>query len=233
MLTAWLKGPTEINLWHGVADRARERDVNLICFSGGIPHWHQQFEAQKNILFDIAGQPNLNGLLVWANILSHTLDRSSMEAFCQRYAPLPVISMGMVLPSIPSIRIDMQEGMGKLLSHLIEVHGRRRIAFIRGPEVSQDAEERYQAYCHVLAQYGLPIEAGLVVPGDFRRSSGVSAVEQLSPLAAQILTRWFPRTITWRLEPCARCETAGSGSRRMSSWRALMTSKKPGRLSLR
>ncbi|HEY3432088.1 MAG TPA: substrate-binding domain-containing protein, partial [Rhodocyclaceae bacterium] len=179
MLTAWLKGPTEIHLWHGVADRAQERDVNLICFSGGIPHWHQQFEAQKNILFDLAGEYNVNGLLVWANILSHTLDRDNFKVFCQHYAPLPMISMGMLLPSLPSIRIDMLGGMRKLLSHLIEVHGRRRIAFLRGLEISQDAEDRYQAYCETLAEYGLPLDPALVQPGDFRRSSGTAAIEQL------------------------------------------------------
>ncbi len=179
MLTAWLKGPTEINLWHGVADRAQEQQVNLICFSGGIPNWHQQYESQKNILFNIAGKQNVNGLLIWANILSHTLDPNSLEAFCMRYAPLPMISMGMVLRSIPSIRIDMREGMHKLLSHLIEEHGRRRIAFIRGLEVSQDAEERYQAYRETLVQFGIPLDPNLIVLGDFRRSSGQSAVQML------------------------------------------------------
>jgi len=179
MLTARLNGPTEINLWHGVADRAQEKNINLICFSGGIPHSQQQFEAQKNVLYNIAGQPNVNGLLIWANILSHTLDRSGLESFCQRYAPLPIISMGVVLPSISSIRIDMREGMRKLLSHLIEDHGRRKIAFIRGLEVSQDAEERYQAYLETLKQYGLPFDPGLVLSGDFRRYSGVAAIKQL------------------------------------------------------
>ncbi len=179
MLTAWLKGPTEINLWHGVADRAQERDVNLICYSGGIPHWYQEFESQKNILFRIAGEQNVDGLLIWANILSHTLDPSNLKEFCRRYAPLPVISMGMVLPSIPSIRIDMRDGMHKLLSHLIEVHGRKKIAFIRGLEVSQDAEDRYQAYVDTLVQYGLPIDPGLVMLGDFRRESGKTAIHQL------------------------------------------------------
>jgi len=179
MLTAWLKGPTEIDLWHGVADRAQERDVNLICFSGGIPRWHQQFDAQNNILFNIAGQPNVNGLLVWANILSHSLDPGSLEALCLRYAPLPVISMGMFFSSIPSIRIDMREGMHELLSHLIEKHGRRRIAFICGLEISQDAEDRYQAYCETLLQYGIPLDPDLVIPGDFRRSSGQAAVQML------------------------------------------------------
>ncbi|HLO28052.1 MAG TPA: substrate-binding domain-containing protein [Anaerolineales bacterium] len=179
VLTAWLNGPTEINLWHGVADQALERNVNLIFFSGGIPHWHEHYEAQKNVLFNIPNTKNVDGLLIWANIFSHTLDRSSLEAFCSRYAPLPVISMGMILPSMPSIQIDMRAGMRKLLSHLIEVHGKRKIAFIRGLEVSQDAEERYQAYLETLKQYHIPIDPDLIISGDFRRSSGTAAIRQL------------------------------------------------------
>jgi len=179
MLTASLSGPTEINLWHGVADRAREQNINLICFSGGIPHWMQQYEHQKNILFNIAGGENVNGLLIWANILSHTLDPDSLESFCLQYAPLPIISMGMVLHAIPSIRIDMHEGMKQLLIHLIQVHGKRRIAFIRGLQVSQDAEDRYQAYCETLNHFGLPVDPDLVVLGDFRRHSGIEAIQQL------------------------------------------------------
>ncbi len=179
MLTAALNGATEINLWHGVADRALERNVNLICFSGGIPHWEQQYEAQKNILFNFPDQENVDGLLIWANILSHTLDRQSLEAFCERYAPLPIVSMGVVLSSIPSIQIDMRAGMRKLLSHLIEVHGRRKIAFIRGLEVSPDAEERYQAYLETLEHYDIRYDPSLVIPGDFRRYSGTAATLQL------------------------------------------------------
>ena len=34
--------------------------------------------------------------------------------------------------------------MSEAISHLIEEHGRRRIAFIRGPEANQEAEERYE-----------------------------------------------------------------------------------------
>ena len=157
MLTASLSGPNEINLWHGVADQALERNVNLVCFSGGIPYWQEQYEAQRNIVFNLPNAENVDGLLIWANILSHTLDRNSLKAFCMRYAPLPAISMGMILPPIPSIQIDMREGMRKLLSHLIEDHKRKKIAFIRGLEVSQDAEERYQAYLDTLKQYGLPL----------------------------------------------------------------------------
>jgi signal transduction histidine kinase/DNA-binding LacI/PurR family transcriptional regulator/AraC-like DNA-binding protein len=179
ILTARLNGPNEINLWHGVAERAKERNINLIFFSGGIPHWSQLYEAQRNILFNFAGQPNVDGLMVWANILNHTLDPTGLKNFCQRYSPLPVVSMGVVIPSIQSIRIDMQEGMRKLIAHLIEAHGRKKIAFIRGPEVSQDAEDRYSAYVGTLNHYGLSIDPRLIASGDFRRYAGTAAIQQL------------------------------------------------------
>ncbi len=180
VLTARLSGPTEINLWHGAANMALQRQINLVFFSGGIPHGAQPYETQKNILFNIAGQRNVDGLLLWTNILSHSPDRARLENFYQQYAPLPLISMGMVLPSIPSICIDMFEGARKLLGHLIEQHGRRRIAFIRGPEVSPDAQDRYRAYLETLVHYQRPIDLRLIVSGDFGRDSGTAAVQQLA-----------------------------------------------------
>jgi signal transduction histidine kinase/DNA-binding LacI/PurR family transcriptional regulator/AraC-like DNA-binding protein len=185
ILTARLNGPNEISLWHGVAERAQERNVNLIFFSGGIPHWKQLYEAQRNILFDIAGRPNVDGLLIWANILSLTLDKDALRGFCRRYAPLPVVSMGMPIPGIQSIRFDMKEGMRQIITHLIEVHGRRKIAFIRGPEVSQDAEDKYSAYLETLNRFHLPANPHLVAAGDFRRLSGTAAVQQFMDTTKQ------------------------------------------------
>ena len=179
ILTARLNGPTEINLWHGVADRALERHINLIFFSGGIPHSPLPYESQKNILFNFAGQPNVDGLLIWANILSHNLDRKGLEDFFQQFSPLTIVSMGMISPSYPSISIDMHKGMQELVNHLIEVHGRRRIAFIRGLETSQDAEDRYLAYMETLKKYRIPVDQNLIVSGDFRRNSGAAAIKEL------------------------------------------------------
>ena len=69
--------------------------------------------------------------------------------------------------------------MRAVVSHLVEVHGRARIAFIRGPEYHQEAEERYRAYLDVLADYGIPFDPGLVAHGNFKESGGAAAAEQL------------------------------------------------------
>ncbi len=54
--------------------------------------------------------------------------------------------------------------MRAAIAHLIEVHGRRRLAFIRGPLTHREAGERYRSYCDALAAYGIPFDPDLVSP---------------------------------------------------------------------
>src|SRR5262249_45383989 len=49
-----------------------------------------------------------------------------------------------------------------VVSHLIEVHGHRRIGFIRGPVNHDGAEERYRGYLEALAHHGLDATAELM-----------------------------------------------------------------------
>src|SRR5205809_8119655 len=51
--------------------------------------------------------------------------------------------------------MENRRGMCAAVSHLIEVRGRRRIAFIRGPANHDGAEERYRGYLDALAHHGL------------------------------------------------------------------------------
>jgi hypothetical protein len=89
VLTAGFNVTKEISLWHGTAERARERRTHLIVFSGGIPHSSQLYEDKRNILFNFAGLPNLDGLLVWANILSLPAEAMSVVDEARRSRPTP------------------------------------------------------------------------------------------------------------------------------------------------
>jgi len=75
--------------------------------------------------------------------------------------------------------VDNYLGMHAAMVHLTEVHGYRRIAFIRGPEGHPESEDRYRAYTDVLAEYALPLNADLIAPGEFSKSSGIEAVALL------------------------------------------------------
>ncbi|HLF26006.1 MAG TPA: substrate-binding domain-containing protein [Anaerolineae bacterium] len=175
-------------VWSGVADAARQRDVNLVCFSGGTPHRTQEqvniprgaeYEHERNAIHALISPDNIDGLVILTGSLSSFVSFDEIEAFCQRFHPLPVVSIALPLPNIPSVLVDNYRGMYDAVAHLIEVHGHRRIAFIRGPEVNLEAEERYRAYREALTHYGLPLDPDLVAPGNFNLDSGIAAARLL------------------------------------------------------
>jgi signal transduction histidine kinase/DNA-binding LacI/PurR family transcriptional regulator len=160
-------------IWTGVADAARRRDVNLICFVGEKLRDPNGFLAQANVLYDLVDPSLIDGLLIWASALSSFVERQECMAFVEGYHPLPTISLGTALPGIPSVQIESYRGVRETMSHLIQAHGYRRLAFIRGPEYHPYAQERYRAYNDALAEHGLPVDPALITPpGDWSQAVG-------------------------------------------------------------
>jgi PAS domain S-box-containing protein len=167
--------------WLGVIDAAQERDVNVICFLGenlqAPKGFHPNvnavsdvsktldsprgFHSQATSIFELASSGTLDGLIVWASVLNWFVDIDTMVDFCKRYQ-LPVVSAEVPLTGIPSVLIGDYPGMYSVVSHLIEAHGHRRIAFLRGPENHVGARERYRGYMTALADHGLALDPGLV-----------------------------------------------------------------------
>ncbi|GAK50069.1 PAS modulated sigma54 specific transcriptional regulator, Fis family [Candidatus Moduliflexus flocculans] len=166
-------------LWAGATAAARQHDVNLIGFAGGSLHSPRGFEAQANVLFDLIDPQQIDGLLLDSGILSHYVGTNTLHEFCGRYAGMPIVSSEVALKGIPSVLLDFYQGIRDLIGHLITAHGCRRVAFIRGPQESQTAEERYHAYRKALAEYDIPFDPDLVAPGTFFAPSGAEAIRLL------------------------------------------------------
>jgi PAS domain S-box-containing protein len=166
--------------WSGIADATLEQGVNLICFDGGILRTPEGFDAQGNVLYDLVSAERIDGLIIWTSILDWAVEPEEMEAFCKRYHPLPTVSVGRMVEGTPSILVDNYQGMREEVSHLVEVHGYRRIVFIRGPKGSEEEELRYRAYADVLAEHGITLDPTLVTPySGWERVDGHSMIRLL------------------------------------------------------
>ena len=148
----------------GMVDVARERDVNLICFPGGSLLDPAGYWAQHNIVYELANAENVDGVVSWASQIGTYLTVDEIRALHDRYRPLPVVTIGRTVEGFPGVLIDNHGGMREAVSHLIEVHGCRRLAFIRGPESHLYAQERYRAYTETLEAHGLPVDSNLITP---------------------------------------------------------------------
>jgi phosphoserine phosphatase RsbU/P len=173
----------EVKVWSGVGDAARGRDANLLCFACGTLNSPHLFSSQRNILLDLlenaVAAGHVDGVIALTGALANFSTAEEVRATYDRFSKVPLISIGMRFDGIPSITIDNAGGMYDIISHLVRQHGRRRIAFIRGPEYSQDAQERFETYKKVLRDCSLTFDPELVAPGDFLIPSGKRAVALL------------------------------------------------------
>jgi PAS domain S-box-containing protein len=169
--------------WLGVADAARAHDANLVCFLGEAlrspPEFRVQtgeafdlgralaapggFRSQAAAVFDLADIRSIDSLIVWSSVLNWFVEPAEMLRFCTRYG-LPTVSAEVSFEGIPSVLIDDYGGMRAVVSHLIEVHGHRRIAFQRGSDNHAGMRARYRGYADALADHGLALDPNLVTP---------------------------------------------------------------------
>jgi sigma-B regulation protein RsbU (phosphoserine phosphatase) len=126
-------------LWHGAMDAAQEEDANLVCFVGGdLNDARHPFEAQANIIYQLAAAENVGGLVVSGSALSSFVGVEGLKNLCAQYHPLPLANISMVLAGVPSVLVDNYREMRRLMSYLLEFHGCQQIAFIPGPPENND-----------------------------------------------------------------------------------------------
>ncbi len=163
-----------------MVDAAREQGAKLICFAGDILRDDAGLPSPANIVYDLVNLEMVDGLVSWASSLGGSLEHDGIVAFHRRYHPLPMVSITLPMPGIPTVSIDSYQGMLDIIGHLIEFHGHRRLAFIRGPEGHYYAQERYRAYVDALEAHGIPLDPKLVtLPGDFVSSAGAAGMRLL------------------------------------------------------
>ncbi|MCC6985333.1 MAG: hypothetical protein IT309_02800 [Anaerolineales bacterium] len=84
-------------------DAAKKHDVNLICFPGGRLQAADSFESQRNAIFDLASHHSLDGLITWSSSLGGVLGPAEIQAFHQRYHPLPMVSLAQFMEGTPTV----------------------------------------------------------------------------------------------------------------------------------
>ena len=159
-----------IGLWRGVHDTARKHGANLLYFQGGLLYDPYQPYPLARAIYDLVSTEVVDGLVIWGAQLVHFTGPEALVDFCEPYRSLPIVNIGLELEGIPTLLIDNYRCMRDLVTHLVEVHGYRRIAFIGGAEDNPEAQERYRGYADALREHNIPLDATLVVGGEAIKS---------------------------------------------------------------
>jgi phosphoserine phosphatase RsbU/P len=165
---------------HAIADAAEDSDVNVVCMTGGILGTADPLWQRRNVLYELVSAKTFDAVIISAGTMAVEIGNARLAHYVEHYAPIPLVCMAYQLDGHPSVLVDNEQGMRQVVEHLVIHHGRRRVAFIRGPAGNEEAERRYTAYRRVLRERNIPFDAALVIQGDFTRESGWAAAERLA-----------------------------------------------------
>jgi sigma-B regulation protein RsbU (phosphoserine phosphatase) len=179
VLVDWLYDDYQNTVFAGVRAALEEAGADVFCFVGGALGTLERYSQSRTFVYDLVSAKKCDGVVVLSGSLGNFVGPTALGEFCRRFEPLPMCSISVSLPDMPCVLVDNTTGMRAVIGHLIEVHGRRRIAFIRGPSENEEAERRFAVYREVLADHGVPFAAALVLPGNFNRVSGAEAIAVL------------------------------------------------------
>ncbi len=170
-------------IFNNILKTCREHDLNFIGFGGGtLKASAYKYRDQKNVIFDLAGKHTLDGIIALTGVFGNFVSQNRVKTLLGTYTGIPIVSIGLSISgmkNVTNVIIDNNSGMESLLSHLIETHNRRRLAFIKGAFNNYDAIRRFESYKRVLARYNIPLDNDLIVDGNFDYFYGIEAVKIL------------------------------------------------------
>jgi len=129
----------------------------------------------RNRYLSLLQEKRVDGLIIF--------DPDVDEAFVSKIVALkyPCVFLGREFPGIDvdTVSVDNFRGSYMMMTHLIEVHKFKKIAFITGPIESYDSNERLRGYLYALSDYGIKREDNYIFRGDFTKESGRNLAEKI------------------------------------------------------
>jgi DNA-binding LacI/PurR family transcriptional regulator len=147
-----------VPLLNGVEGVVRKMGYNLI-----VATYHADI---RNETAPPIGPHNTDGLLVFSDgLIDEDLVKLNQTGF-------PMVLVHRTPPpstTIPSVTVENVEITKRLIEHLIRVHGKQRILFLRGPIHQEDSIRREIGYKSALEENGILINEDLILNGEFER----------------------------------------------------------------
>ncbi len=159
-------------LLKGAADAAKELDVDLAIFPGRSLNSQLDdkkftaFEYQNNVIYNYVTPGNLDAAVLSAGTIGSFVSKETLKRFVDSFGGLPVITTENKVDGYPCVRLS-SSGIKELISHLVQEHNRRNIAFVSGPKSNADAQERLRYYKEALAENGIEYDENMVAYGKF------------------------------------------------------------------
>jgi diguanylate cyclase (GGDEF)-like protein len=166
-------------LLEAVVLETRALDLDLVAIGGGVLGSPNRTSSIRNYAFDLVHPRVFDGVLLVTQAAGHYVGRATIERWAHELAPLPTVSLGVKLDGFSAVAIDHEGGMCEVVTHLLEKHGHRRLAYVGGALSNPEAEARFAGYVRALEEHEIEVDPNWVVHCEPQAENAAAAVEVL------------------------------------------------------
>ncbi|MHB1685105.1 MAG: LacI family DNA-binding transcriptional regulator [Bacilli bacterium] len=117
----------------------------------------------------------LEGRVDGAIILDHYIEEDFIRNVASPKLPIVLLERDIRgCSDVYRVTSDHEDGAYGATRHLLE-NGYRQIAFVGGPNVSEDGRLRFRGHVRAVQSFGFEIDKSFIIPGDFTEQSGYEA----------------------------------------------------------
>ena len=164
----------------GVMKEAFRNDYSVYCFSMYIKYQNsREREIGDSNIFQLFDPAQFDAVIVLSDTIQTPGVEEEIEERLEKEFKGPVLCVDTDGERLPRVWSDGYESVFALVSHLIEVHNMKDIAFLTGKRKHRHSTRRLEAYRDAMAAHDLPVSEDRVFYGDFWYTSGNVCAEQL------------------------------------------------------
>jgi len=166
----------QILFYNAVRSRAKELDMDILCIQQETLAQNEDtkdaFPSHKFISAD--------GIIILSTTILKRPAASLINQLKVLFSTLPIVSVGVEIPGIPSVVIKTKSSMEQLMDHLITFHHYHKFLYISGPEHHPDNIIRKKVFLESLKKAHETDEntSGDIIHALFNEYSGMSAVQE-------------------------------------------------------
>ncbi len=141
----------------GVREYAEKEDSDIFVFLSYASYSEHVTLMQGELnIYRLMNPEDYDGVIVFSTALNS--EKTAISICTEtRDKNVPIVSIGMELEGIHSVRVSNEEGMRALVEHLIEKHDIRKVYFIGGTPDHVDSITRLKVTREVLAEHGIEL----------------------------------------------------------------------------
>ena len=141
-------------------------------------YWNSRSEQGEKSVFDLIDFDVLDAVIItYEKIKNRTISRNIARSAMEK--GLPVIVLDGHIDGCINMNFDFRAGFEKIVRHVVEDHGLRRLHMMAGMKDNVFSDERIEVFRKVLAEHDIPVDDSMISYGDFWSTPTRAATEAL------------------------------------------------------